>query len=39
MGEYLKDYENELRLRNYSENTISCYLSLTKLFLSKFLME
>ena len=36
MGEYLKDYENELRLRNYSENTISCYLSLTKLFLEQF---
>ncbi len=36
MHKFLTDYENELRLRNYSERTISCYLSLTKLFIEHF---
>lgn len=39
MRNYLLNYENELRLRNYAENTINCYLSLTKLFLEHLKKE
>lgn len=33
---YIEIYEDELRLRNYAENSIQCYLNIAKNFLSGF---
>lgn len=36
MNEYLRKYETEMQLKNYCQNTITCYISMTKLFLQHF---
>lgn len=36
---YLKKFEDELRLRNYAENSIQCYVNIAKNFISEFRKE